>query len=103
MLTNRKTSAIIGERLVNGGIAQLARAFGSYPTGQWFKSVCSHQMWPHGLMVRTSPFHGGNMGSNPVGITNTKASPYGRFFVLVILTELKNPLGSEWIVGENKC
>ena len=23
-------------------------------------------------MVRTSPFHGGNMGSSPVGITNTK-------------------------------
>ena len=26
--------------------------------------------WSHGLMVRTPPFHGGNMGSNPVGITN---------------------------------
>ena len=24
-------------------------------------------------MVRTSPFHGGNMGSNPVGITTKKA------------------------------
>ena len=52
-----------------GCIAQLARAFGSYPTGQWFKSVCSHHTWPHGLKVRTSPFHGGNMGSNPVGVT----------------------------------
>ena len=26
--------------------------------------------WSHRLMVRTSPFHGGNMGSSPVGITN---------------------------------
>ena len=35
-------------------------------------------------MVRTSPFHGGNMGSSPVGITNTKKTPLvGGFFVLV--------------------
>lgn len=27
-------------------------------------------LWSHRLMVRTPPFHGGNMGSNPVGITN---------------------------------
>ena len=55
-------------------------------------------------MVRTSPFHGGNMGSNPVGITNTKKPLLARgFFVLVISIELKKPLGSEWIVGENEC
>ena len=30
------------------------------------------KMWPHGLKVRTSPFHGGNMGSNPVGVTKHK-------------------------------
>lgn len=33
----------------------------------------------HRLMVRTSPFHGGNMGSNPVGITNLKR---GRLYFL---------------------
>ena len=26
--------------------------------------------WPHRLTVRTSPFHGENTGSNPVGVTN---------------------------------
>ena len=49
VLTNRKTSAIIVERLVNGGIAQLARAFGSYPTGRWFKSDFRYQArWSSG-------------------------------------------------------
>ncbi len=33
-------------------------------------------------MVRTSPFHGGNMGSSPVGITNTKSLLCGGFFVM---------------------
>ena len=26
-------------------------------------------MWPLGQAVKTPPFHGGNMGSNPVGVT----------------------------------
>ena len=25
-------------------------------------------MWPHGQAVKTSPFHGGNTGSIPVGV-----------------------------------
>lgn len=51
--------------------------------------------WSHRLMVRTPPFHGGNMGSNPVGITNKKSSLYGSFFYWLFLTELKTPLGSD--------
>ena len=27
-------------------------------------------MWPLGQEVKTSPFHGGDMGSIPVGVTN---------------------------------
>ena len=34
-------------------------------------------------MVRTSPFHGGNMGSSPVGITNKTSSPLWGVFLLV--------------------
>ena len=26
-------------------------------------------MWPLGQVVKTPPFHGDNMGSNPVGVT----------------------------------
>lgn len=33
-----------------GGIAQLARAIGSYPVGRWFKSCCRYQLarWSRG-------------------------------------------------------
>ena len=54
-------------------------AAGSYPAGRWFESdrryqttfACRTQtkVRPHGLMVRTPPFHGGNRGSNPLGVT----------------------------------
>jgi hypothetical protein len=71
-------------------IAQLVRAPGCGPGGQGFKSLYSpkllkvkktlkfsifhfYYLRPHRLMVRTSPFHGGNMGSNPVGVTNKNA------------------------------
>ena len=62
-------------------------AAGSYPAGRWFESDRRYQItirrcrflhksalwlkkiWPLGQAVKTSPFHGGNMGSNPVGVT----------------------------------
>ena len=31
----------------------------------------SHILWPLGQAVKTSPFHGGDMGSIPVGVTKT--------------------------------
>lgn len=65
--------------------------------------ICSClKRWSHRLMVRTPPFHGGNMGSNPVGITNKKSSLYGSFFYWLFLTELKNPLGSESQCSEDR-
>ena len=38
----------------NGGLAQLARAFGSYPTGRWFKSDIRYQHPNRGAMARWS-------------------------------------------------
>lgn len=34
-------------------------------------------------MVRTSPFHGGNMGSSPVGITIKKSALMALFLMVV--------------------
>ena len=33
--------------------------------------ACNYEKieWPLGQVVKTSPFHGGNTGSNPVGVT----------------------------------
>lgn len=47
----------------------MARVLGSYPIGRWFKSYCRYQIWPVGQEVKTSPFHGGIMGSIPVRVT----------------------------------
>lgn len=45
--------------------------------------ICpSSKRWSHRLMVRTSPFHGGNMGSSPVGITNNKSPSLRGAFVI---------------------
>ena len=52
-----------------GGLAQLARASGSYPAGRWFKSDIRYQTRPVGQAVKTRPFHGCNMGSIPVRVT----------------------------------
>ena len=47
----------------------MARAFGSYPTGRWFKSDFRYQgplrqtPWPVGQEVKTPPFHGSNGSS----------------------------------------
>ena len=67
--------AVIATTTINGGIAQLARVLGSYPIGRWFKSYCRyHFKRPVGQAVKTSPFHGGIMGSIPVRVTK----PYAR-------------------------
>ena len=57
----------------------MARACGSYPQCQRFNSVRRYHIYlekslnnkirPHGQAVKTSPFHGGNPGSNPGGVT----------------------------------
>ena len=49
---------------------------GSSPT----RGVCfiykpqERQIWLHGQAVKTSPFHGGNTGSIPVGVTPARVA-----------------------------
>ena len=67
-----------------GGIAQLARACGSYPQCRWFNSNCRYHnadfspdksskspyfIWRVGQAVKTRPFHGCNRGSIPLRVT----------------------------------
>ena len=66
-------------------------AAGSYPAGRWFESDRRYHLKtgesssqkinlirPLGQAVKTSPFHGGNMGSIPVGVTTWEHSSAGR-------------------------
>ena len=56
-----------------GGVAQVARACGSYPQCPGFKSLRRYQYsWPCGQAVKTPPFHGGIRGSSPLWVTKKK-------------------------------
>ena len=43
---------------------------GSSPTRGVFLSTLINNIWLRGQAVKTSPFHGGNTGSIPVGVTS---------------------------------
>ena len=76
MLTNPACCDIIVKRSKNehkrGGIAQLARATGSYPVGHGFKSNSRYHR-PVGQAAKTPPFHGGNGSSILPRVTKTKS------------------------------
>ena len=42
---------------------------GSSPTRGVFLSTLINNIWLRGQAVKTPPFHGGNRGSNPLGVT----------------------------------
>ena len=76
----------------NGGIAQLARATGSYPVGHGFKSNSRYHR-PVGQAAKTPPFHGGNGSSILPRVTINKrgiAQVQYLFCLLVICTELNS-------------
>ena len=77
-----------GKLRIHGGLAQLARASGSYPAGRWFKSDIRYHSRPVGQAVKTRPFHGCNMGSIPVRVTKNHLirTRIGWFFLLVTCT-----------------
>ena len=61
--------------------------------------------WPHRLAwSRTPPFHGGNEGSNPSGVTHTKQPrPWSRLFCLLDLSPLVCPHVFTWIIWQCAC
>ena len=92
VLTSQCVYDIIVKRSAHGGIAQLARATGSYPVGHGFKSNSRYQNHPSempddtrpvGQEVKTPPFHGSNMGSIPVRVTKRNKSELFRKSKLV--------------------
>ena len=84
-------------RLTYGGIAQLARAFGSYPECRWFESNCRYQFWPGGQEVKTPPFHGGNTSSILVRVTIASTSKEVLFcFISVFYIENVKKIDKEW-------
>ena len=87
--------------LIYGGIAQLARALGSYPICRWFKSNYRYQItacaskrgfvWPGGQAAKTPPFHGGNTSSILVRVTNNKKDvPKGTSFLYYCIIRESN-------------
>ena len=91
-MTKRAISGIIIELLKKcGGVAQLARATGSYPVGHGFKSNLRYQR-PVGQAAKTPPFHGGNGSSILPRVTSKKKyrrNSGGIFFLVVILHEIE--------------
>ena len=79
-LTIEKNFCIISKLFGRyGGVAQLARALGSYPGCHWFKSNRRYHLRgaksgaplfrPGGQAAKTPPFHGGNTSSILVRVT----------------------------------
>ena len=59
-----------------GGIAQLARAFGSYPTGRWFKSDFRYHNGPLVKRLRHGPFTAVTWVRFPYGSPNVTNPNY---------------------------
>ena len=84
-----------GDGCADGGIAQLARAIGSYPIGRGFKSNFRYHgtgngpaIRPVGQAAKTPPFHGGNGGSIPPRVKKKKSRE--RLFLFVLFTILSS-------------
>ena len=85
-----------------GGIAQLARATGSYPVGHGFKSNSRYQR-PVGQAVKTPPFHGGNGGSIPPRVTKKKSTSKEVLFLFSITRIERESKGRAYVgtTGKN--
>ena len=106
-MTNKKNCDIISKRskktCKNGGIAQLARATGSYPVGHGFKSNSRYQR-PVGQAAKTPPFHGGNGSSILPRVTKRNKSELFRKSKLVRICFLLfiKELGNKCPISHNE-
>ncbi len=87
VLTNMGVHSIIPLARLHGGIAQLARAFGSYPKCRRFKSTYRYQFGPVVKRLRHGPFTAVTRVRFPSGSpkknrpANETCGFFGRFFV----------------------
>ena len=80
------TGGAILESCPSGRRSTIGNRVGGYKLSQGFKSLALRQynsllhnlIRPLGQAVKTPPFHGGNTGSNPVGVTIWRISSAGR-------------------------
>ena len=82
----------------------MARVLGSYPIGRWFESYCRYQIRPVGQEVKTSPFHGGIMGSIPVRVTIQRSRKQRNIAVSEFCFLCKNAICSLFVLYfKNAC
>ena len=55
------------------------------------------EFWPHGQAVKTSPFHGGNRGPNPLGVIFKKYADVAQLAEQLICNQ--QVIGSSPIIG----
>ena len=71
--TQRKSGDYSGEDTpvpISNTVVKLLSADDTWREAAWkSRSLPVFLLWPHGQAVKTSPFHGGNPGSIPGGVT----------------------------------
>ena len=74
----------------------MGRRFESY-SGSLFSYTSELALRPHGQAVKTSPFHGGNRGPNPLGVIFKKYADVAQLAEQLICNQ--QVIGSSPIIG----
>ena len=75
---------------ISNTVVKLLSADDTWREAAWkSRSLPVFLLWPHGQVVKTSPFHGGNPGSSPGGVTTRDTSSEVFFFIAVSPKPLK--------------
>ena len=87
---------------MHGGIAQLARALGSYPNGRWFKSDFRYHAGPLVKRLRHGPFTAVTWVRFPYGSPKTKSTTQVVLFCFSISPQ-SNPLKFRRNLNSLRC